>query len=173
MKTFDPRALIRLMTLALCAVVVGPALGHGDQHHGSRPSAQTREQKPWGLAGEAAQARRTIELRMGDDMRFRPDRIEVREGETVRLRVRNSGRVMHELVIGTRAELEAHAELMKKFPNMEHDEPWMAHVGPGRSGEIVWTFNRAGTFEFACLIAGHFQAGMRGTIVVTAADVRR
>jgi uncharacterized cupredoxin-like copper-binding protein len=125
------------------------------------------------VAAGAAKAQRTIDVRMGDDMRFRPDRIEVREGETVRLRVRNSGRVMHELVIGTREELDAHAELMKKFPNMEHDEPWMAHVGPGRTGEIVWTFNRAGSFEFACLIAGHCQAGMRGAIVVNAAPPRR
>ena len=110
---------------------------------------------------------------MGDDMRFRPGRIEVRQGETVRLRVRNGGRVMHELVIGTRQELEEHAALMKKFPNMEHDEPWMAHVGPGRSGEIVWTFNRAGEFAFACLIAGHYEAGMTGRIIVAAAPPAR
>ena len=48
---------------------------------------------------------------------------------------------------------------MVKFPNMEHDEPYMAHVAPGKTGEIVWTFNRAGDFDFACLIAGHYQAG--------------
>ena len=42
----------------------------------------------------------------------------------------------------------------------------MAHVPPGKTGEIVWTFNRAGEFEFACLIAGHYQGGMVGTIKV-------
>ncbi len=99
-------------------------------------------------------------------MRFTPDRIEVRQGETVRLRVRNTGQVMHELVIGTPQELAAHAETMLKHPGMEHDEPYMTHVAPGRTGEIIWTFNRAGEFEFACLIAGHFQAGMKGTITV-------
>jgi uncharacterized cupredoxin-like copper-binding protein len=77
--------------------------------------------------------------------------------------------VMHEFVIGTKAENAKHAELMVKFPNMEHDEPWMAHVPPGKTGEIVWHFNRAGEFEFACLIAGHYQAGMVGTIKVGAA----
>jgi uncharacterized cupredoxin-like copper-binding protein len=41
-------------------------------------------------------------------------------------------------------------------------------VDAGQSGEIVWTFNRVGEFEFACLIAGHFQAGMVGTITVAA-----
>jgi len=55
---------------------------------------------------------------------------------------------------------------MRKHPNMEHDEPYMAHVSPGKKGQIVWTFNRAGEFEFACLIPGHFEAGMIGRIVV-------
>jgi uncharacterized cupredoxin-like copper-binding protein len=73
---------------------------------------------------------------------------------------------MHEIVIFTSAELAQHAEMMKKFPSMEHDEPYMAHVPPGKRGDIVWTFNRPGDFEFACLIAGHFEAGMRGTIRV-------
>jgi len=101
-------------------------------------------------------------------MRFTPERIDVRLGETVRFIVRNRGKVMHEFVIGTKKENEAHAALMLKFPGMEHDEPYMAHVAPGRQGQIVWTFNRPGEFEFACLIAGHYQAGMRGRIVVSA-----
>ena len=71
-------------------------------------------------------------------------------------------------VIGTKAENAKHAELMIKFPNMEHDEPYMAHVNPGKTGEIIWNFNRPGEFEFACLIAGHYQAGMVGQVVVTA-----
>lgn len=128
--------------------------------------ATVAEQKDWGIAGQARQVQRTITLRMSDAMRFTPDRIEVQQGETVRLRVRNSGRVMHELVIGTPQELAAHAEMMLKHPGMEHDEPYMTHVAPGKTGEIIWTFNRAGEFEFACLIAGHFQAGMKGTITV-------
>ena len=69
-------------------------------------------------------------------------------------------------VLGTKRELEAHAALMLKFPGMEHDEPYMAHVRPGQRGEIVWTFNRAGEYEFACLIAGHYQAGMFGRVTV-------
>ena len=68
--------------------------------------------------------------------------------------------------IRTMADLKEHAELMKKFPDMEHEEAHMAHVGPGKSGDIVWRFNRPGTFYFACLIAGHFEAGMVGTVSV-------
>jgi uncharacterized cupredoxin-like copper-binding protein len=122
--------------------------------------------KPWGIAGERKGAR-TIEIRMGDDMRFRPDRIEVREGETIRFVVRNSGQVLHEMVIGTGQELAEHAALMRKFPTMEHDEPFMSHVKPRATGELVWNFNRAGSFQFACLVPGHFEAGMKGSILVT------
>jgi uncharacterized cupredoxin-like copper-binding protein len=109
---------------------------------------------------------RTVDIAMGDDMRFKPDRIEVREGQTLRLVVRNRGQLLHEIVIGTRAELDTHAALMKKHPGMEHDEPYMAHVNPGQRGEIVWHFNRAGEFDFACLIPGHYEAGMVGRLVV-------
>jgi len=145
------------------------ARAHGDQDHAKKAGPVRKEQKDWGIAGEARTAKRTIEVRMGDDMRFTPDRIDVRRGETIRFRAQNTGKVMHEFVIGTKAENARHAELMIKFPNMEHDEPYMAHVPPGKTGEIVWTFNRAGTFEFACLIAGHYSAGMVGTINVSAA----
>ncbi|MCV0437133.1 MAG: cupredoxin family protein [Hydrogenophaga sp.] len=139
--------------------------------HGEKPHATTapvvKEQKPWGIAGDAGAVTRTVEIRMTDDMKLTPSRLEVREGETLRLRAVNKGKLMHEIVIGTPAELQAHAEMMKKHPGMEHDEPYMAHVPPGKTGDVIWTFNRAGDFEFACLIAGHFDAGMRGTIRVT------
>lgn len=157
-----------LFALALSlAAVGGPVLAHGNQDHGGKPAAVKKEQKPWGIAGDAKAARRTIEIVMTDGMRFIPDRIEVKRGETVRLRVRNDGKMLHELVIGTKKELEEHAALMLKFPGMEHDEPYMTHVEAGKTGEIVWTFNRAGDFDFACLIAGHYQAGMVGKIKVT------
>lgn len=99
-------------------------------------------------------------------MRFSPSVVTVRKGETVRLRVANRGKVMHELVIGTPQGLAQHAEQMRKQPHMAHDEPHMVHVKPGRTGEIVWQFTQAGSFQFACLIAGHFEAGMVGQLVV-------
>ncbi|MCD6078206.1 MAG: plastocyanin [Ramlibacter sp.] len=154
----------RTLLLAAALGLAGAAHAHGG-HHGNKPATVVKEQKPWGVAGDARGAR-TIAIRMGDDMRFTPDRIEVRQGETVRLVVRNAGKVLHELVIGTPQELRKHAALMQKFPGMEHDEPYMAHVRPGAAGELTWNFNRPGTFQFACLIPGHFEAGMLGTIVV-------
>jgi uncharacterized cupredoxin-like copper-binding protein len=124
------------------------------------------EQKDWGIGGNAKAVKRTVQIQMTDNMRFTPDRVEVQQGETVRFSLTNTGRVLHEMVLGTAPVLAEHAALMKRFPNMEHDEPYMAHVPPGKTGEIIWTFNRPGEFDFACLIAGHFEAGMVGKIVV-------
>ena len=157
-----------LFVAALGALCIG-AFAHGEAPHGAKATAAKKEQKEWGIAGDAKAVKRSIEVRMGDDMRFVPDRIELRQGETLRFVLRNNGKLMHEFVIGTKKELDEHAALMLKFPNMEHDEPYMAHVAPGKSGQIVWQFNRAGDFDFACLIAGHYQAGMVGKIVVVAA----
>lgn len=158
----------RALVAALLVVPI-VASAHGDASAGKPSGPGIREQKPWGIAGDARAVSRTIEITMTDQMRFVPDHIEVRQGETLRLVHRNRGKLMHEFVIGTRKELDEHAELMKRFPGMEHDEPYMAHVAPGKTGEIVWTFNRAGEFDFACLIPGHYEAGMVGRIKVVPA----
>ncbi|MES2424676.1 MAG: cupredoxin family protein [Pseudomonadota bacterium] len=147
------------------AVLATSAFAHSDKPHGAAPAAVVKEQKEWGIAGDARAVNRTITLRM-KEMRFSPDRIVVKQGETIRFVLHNHGKLLHEMVIGTRKELDAHAALMLKFPTMEHDEPYMAHVSSGKASEMIWTFNRPGSFEFACLIAGHFQAGMVGKIVV-------
>jgi uncharacterized cupredoxin-like copper-binding protein len=161
-------AAASIVTLPFLAAT---ARGHTNKPHASKAGPIRKEQKDWGIAGDAKNVKRTIEVGMADNMRFTPERIEVRRGETVKFVVRNTGKVMHEFVIGTKAENAKHAELMVKFPNMEHDEPYMAHVPPGKTGEIVWTFNRAGEFEFACLIAGHYQGGMVGAIKVVGGKV--
>ena len=156
-----------LLATALLGASLG-AFAHGDEDHGKKEGPVVKEQKEWGLAGDAKAVTRTIDFTMSDAMRFTPDHIEVKQGETVRFVLKNGGQVLHEMVMGTKKELEEHAALMAKFPNMEHSEPYMAHVKPGSTGEIVWTFNRPGDFDFACLIAGHYQAGMTGTIKVVA-----
>jgi uncharacterized cupredoxin-like copper-binding protein len=149
----------------LMAALGATAFAHGDQAH--KPAGPVKlEQKAWGIAGDPKKVTRTIEVKMADNMRFTPDLVEVRQGETIRFVHMNGGKVMHEFVLGTKPELDEHAALMKKFPGMEHDEPYMAHVGPGKKGEIVWNFNRAGDFDFACLLPGHYEAGMVGKIKV-------
>jgi len=165
---------IQLVLMAALVAVGGVSFAHGDGKDDKKaPAAARKEQKDWGIAGDTRAAKRTINISMLDTMRFSPDKIEVRQGETVRLRLTNTGKLLHELVIGTKKVLDEHAALMVKFPSMEHDEPYMAHVAPGKTGEIIWTFNRAGEFDFACLIAGHYQAGMVGKIRVAAAGGKR
>ena len=164
------RAAITCLAAGAAAVtfplVATRVQAHTDKPHTSKAGPVVKEQKDWGIAGNAKRAKRSIAAGMADNKRFTPARIEVRQGETVKFVVSNAGKRMHEFVIGTKAENAKHAEMMVKFPNMEHDEPYMAHVPPGKTGEIVWTFNRAGEFEFACLVAGHYQGGMVGTIMV-------
>ena len=154
------------LLLALSVALAATAYAHEAKDHGRKPAQGKKEQKLWGIAGEPRAAKRAIEITMTDKMRFSPDLVEVKQGDTVKFIIKNAGKMMHEMVIGTRKELDEHAALMMKFPTMEHDEPYMAHVGPGKKGELVWNFNRAGEFDFACLVAGHYQACMFGKIKV-------
>jgi len=157
--------------LAACVAALAPAaLAHGDAEHASAPRKLSTEVHPWGVEGDPKRATRVIEIAMGDDMRYSHREIRVGQGETVTFVIRNRGRLLHELVIGTSEELQRHAELMRKHPGMEHDEPYMAHVKPGREGRLTWRFTNAGTFEYGCLVAGHYEAGMKGAIVVIARD---
>ena len=148
----------------------GAVFAHTDAPQDAKPArkAVSTEEKAFGREGDPKKVSRTVTVDMSDKMRFSPASLTVRQGETVRFVVKNSGKVMHEMVLGTMQELKEHAELMKKHPGMEHDEPYMAHVAPGKTERIVWQFNRAGEFYYGCLVPGHFDAGMIGKINVTA-----
>lgn len=160
---------MRLLLLVALGFALSPAAyAHGDKAHAAPKFDYAKaEPTPFGIAADPRKAKRTFRLDMSDAMRFSPAEIRVQEGETVRFVATNKGQILHEMVLGTMAELKKHAELMKKFPGMEHEEPHMAHVAPGKSGEIGWKFTRAGTFYFACLIPGHFEAGMIGKVEVS------
>ena len=119
-----------------------------------------------GKPGVAAKVTRTVVVDMKDDMRFHSSVFSVKQGETIRFVAKNSGKVKHEMVLGTQKDLLDHAEQMKKNPEMEHAEPNMVTVDPGKSGEIIWQFTSAGKVDFACLQPGHFDAGMKGLVNV-------
>jgi len=125
-----------------------------------------------GKPGVAATATRTVEVDMTDSMRFTPSDISVKKGETVRFVVRNSGRLKHELVLGTAQELKSHYGAMMKNPEMEHAEPNMVTLAPGMTGEVVWQFTKAGKVDFGCLQPGHYDAGMKGVVNVAQATPR-
>ena len=122
-----------------------------------------------GQPGNPKKVSRTINVEMTDTMRFNPSSIKVKRGETIKFVAKNIGRIKHEMVLGTTKELKEHAEMMRKMPGMEHDDANQVTVEPGKTGEFVWHFTRAGTFDFACLEPGHFEAGMVGKVIVAKA----
>lgn len=154
--------------VAAAAVAAANAYAHGDETHAAprKYDARKVEDTPFGREGDPKKVTRTIRVGMSDKMRFDPETITVKKGETIRFAVANKGAVLHEMVLGTAQSIKEHAELMKKHPGMEHDEPSMAHVKPGATGDIIWQFTQAGEFQFACLIPGHFEAGMVGKVSV-------
>lgn len=162
--------VLRIAATVALAIAACSALAHGDGdgHAAGKPAydATKVEQRAFGREGDPKQVSRTIRIEMSDAMRYSPSHITIRRGETVRFVAANRGRQLHEIVIGTPEELETHAALMRQHPGMEHDDANMAHVQPGASGEIVWQFTQAGEFRFACLIPGHYEAGMVGRITV-------
>ncbi len=158
----------RILMTTLLVALPPLALAHTDSHTKKTgpPAPISTEEKEFGRQGDSKKVSRTINIDMADTMRFTPAELSIKRGETIRFVVKNKGQVLHEMVIGTKKELVEHAELMRKHPNMEHDEPYMAHVSAGKQETMVWQFTKAGEFYFGCLVPGHFEAGMVGKIIV-------
>lgn len=153
MKTRNLLIALPGVLLAMTAMAAGNhAGGHDDEAIG----------KP----GIASKVTRTVKIDMTDDMRFHSSVIAVKQGETIRFLARNSGKVNHEMVLGTAKDLKDHYEVMKKNPAMEHADANMVAVDPGKTGEIIWQFTKAGKIDFACLQPGHYEAGMKGFVNV-------
>lgn len=122
-----------------------------------------------GAPGDPKKPSRIIEIRMGEGvgkMHYRPDKLVIDKGDQIRFVLKNVGLLPHEFVLATTAENLRHAEEMKRFPDMEHDDPNAKRIEPGKTGEIIWRFTKSGEFEFGCLIPGHREAGMIGKITV-------
>lgn len=147
---------------ALSLLLMSSAALASGSHAGGHDTEETAIGKP----GIKAKVSRTITIEMSDNMRFTPAEVPVKQGETVQFVVKNKGQIKHELNLGTEQELLEHLEVMKKFPNMEHDEPGKVSLAPGKQGEIIWQFSKAGVVNFGCLIPGHYEAGMKGAVSV-------
>lgn len=147
-----------LAAAALAAGVAG--LAHGHAGH---------EETDYGKPGDPGKPARLVQVVMREAdgrMLFQPDRLTIRKGEQVRFLLRNNGALEHEFVVATLADNLKHMKEMEKNPDMEHDDPNAKRLKPRATGEIVWHFTKAGTFDFSCLIPGHRESGMFGTIVV-------
>jgi|SRR5690348_7270820 uncharacterized cupredoxin-like copper-binding protein len=149
------------LAIASIAVFLGAISFAAVAHEGEHFSA--------GTPGNPKKPARVLEVTMRDSdgkMEFVPDHIDVKKGDQVRFIIKNDGALKHEFTLASVADNNKHAELMKKYPDMEHDDPNAKSVDPGKTAEILWRFSKGGTFEFACLIPGHREAGMRGTVTV-------
>jgi uncharacterized cupredoxin-like copper-binding protein len=152
--------LVVLLSLLGFAGSTWSAGNHAGGHaHGPATSAI-------GEPGQVSQVTKAIQVGMSDTMRFSPSSISVKAGETIKFVMQNNGKVKHEFVLGTDKELKEHYQQMMRFPEMEHDDPNMVTVEPGKSGVVIWKFTTSGTVDFACLLPGHYDAGMKGSIAV-------
>jgi len=149
--------------LALLAALLFSVPALAQHSHGAHS-----HEAAFGRPADPAKATRTIRVEMTDNMRYTPAEIRVKRGEIVRFVATNKGKVLHEMVLGTMDELKKHAEKMRAQPQMEHhDEEHGAVVAAGKSGSFAWQFTQAGEFYYACLIPGHFEAGMIGKVIVS------
>lgn len=162
MKSIPNIAPIILLAITALALPSASLASGTHSHEHKQDSEETAIGKP----GVAAGVTRTISVEMNDSMRYAPSAIHVSQGETIRFVIKNSGQLKHELSLGTEQELLEHLEVMKKYPDMVHDEPNKITLTKGQQGEIIWQFTKAGTVNFACLMPGHYEAGMRGTVTV-------
>lgn len=122
-----------------------------------------------GQPGDARKPFRVIEIEMREGngtMGYVPPKIEVRRGEQIKFVLKNSGALDHEFLLDSVEHNAKHKIVMQKNPEMEHDDANGKRLKPGGSAEILWRFSKRGTFEFACLVPGHYEAGMHGTVVV-------
>lgn len=175
---FLPLAVALSVSVSGLATPARAAAGHGYE---------------FGAPGKPASATRNIEVNLADNY-YEPDAISVKQGETVRFVLKNSGEFLHEFRIDTLAAHTEHrkemAEMMemgmltptginpekmnmdhskmdmpsKAGKPMRHDDPNTVLLAPGESKELVWKFSRAVEIEFACNMPGHYESGMLGRI---------
>lgn len=122
-----------------------------------------------GEPGDPKKPSRVVEITMTDGpgtMTYSPDRVEVRRGEQIKFVLKNTGYLAHEFLLDSFENNAKHKIQMEKNPEMEHDDPNGKRVESKKSAEILWRFTKAGTFEFACLIPGHYETGMKGIVIV-------
>ena len=156
MNTLRPAVLFALSVLAAAGAYASGT--HPGAHHADELS---------GRVCAAARTTRTVSVAMADRMRYAPANIEVEQNETVRFVVTNSGKLKHEIMLGTDKDLMGHYEALKKNPAKVHAEANMVTLAFGQTGEVVWESTKAGKVDFACLQPRHYEAGMKGAVTVS------
>ena len=154
------RGIAHLAFATLAAGAIGaPAKLHA--HAGEHFSA--------GEPGDPTKPFRIVRISIQDGkggMGYTPQSLEVHLGEQIKFIIWNDGIYNHEFILASTADNLKHAALMKKYPDMQHDDPNGKRVAPHKQSEILWKFTKVGEFEYACLIPKHYEYGMFGKIVV-------
>lgn len=159
----------RVVVLLVVAALVVAACG-GDEEGGSSSGGQAAPGiGALGFAAAPGEADRKVEVKLTDSMAFEPPTMEFKVGETITFVVENTGKIVHEFVLGDEGAQAKHAEHMQGEGDMamSHDEPNALNVEPGQTKELTWTFTEAGTTLYGCHVPGHYDAGMKGEITVT------
>jgi uncharacterized cupredoxin-like copper-binding protein len=151
------RPIVSSAAAAVLVLAVASASAHDETHFSA------------GAPGDPGQPAKAVTVVMSEgdgNMTFTPDRLAVRKGEQVRFTIQNKGALPHEFRLASVKDNDEHAAMMREMPDMKHNEANAITLEPGKTGELLWRFTRSGTFEFACLIPGHREAGMHGTVSV-------
>ena len=155
---------VGVVALAIGSVIgpTGPAypgagtpLGPGAMMGGGPAGAAVEPGSPSFVAGTAASPR-VIGIVATPQLRFVPDAITVKQGETVRFVVTTMGPIVHEFMVGPAADVAAD----------KPGTPEIADLGMMDTRSLTYTFDGPGPYAFACHAPGHYAAGMAGTIAV-------
>lgn len=155
--------------LPVVAMALAAGLGLFSFKGANDASAQSHDEYAAGEPGAPGLATRVVEISMTDndgDFAYMPNSIAVKKGEQIDFVLRNAGALDHEFKLDSPENNAKHKTEMGKNPEMEHDDANAKRLAPGQSEHLIWKFSKAGTFEFACLIPGHYEAGMHGVIKV-------
>lgn len=164
--------MLRKIQMLVSAIVLGGTLSIVMLHSAS-PQAIAHEGEDDDFAagepGNPTKPSRAVEVTMSEGngtMTYAPNEIDVTMDEQIKFIVKNVGALKHEFFLDSFKHNASHKIEMQKNPEMEHDDPNAQSIEPGQQKEIIWRFSKPGTFEFACLIPGHYEAGMHGKVVV-------
>ncbi len=135
---------------------------------------------PWGASGATVQ-QVTLTIR---DFRYTPAKVSLQVGVPVEITLINRGKVAHEFMLydvprQMSAMMMGHewAEKTNYFrghavtvdggkTTMRGQYLFEVVVAPGKTATMKFTPARPGTFEFGCMIKGHYEAGQKGTLTI-------
>jgi uncharacterized cupredoxin-like copper-binding protein len=119
-----------------------------------RPPAPPDPGQPGFVAGTEANPR-VIPLD-ATEFNFEPNVFSVQQGETITFEITNTGGADHEFKVGP---------MQAAFGDLD-SAPEVAHIRPGSTASVTYTFSQPGPYALACHEPGHFEHGMFGFVDV-------